>query len=145
MTSPSWTSQPATLGSHFPSQVKWTSWTTWSRSPLPFYVLWGLLICFYLGLGSSRVLDFCGHTPLAGYKTQLHFSFSILLNLRDTALPSWESGPPPSSASPILWLHLSYPGLGASAPLARSQLYLFFHSTYSSSLILSVFTAPSIL
>lgn len=84
----------------------------------------GFATCFYLGLGSSRVFYFYGHTALAGYNTQLHFSFSILLNIRGTALPCCGSGPPPSLTSPILWLHLSHSGPGhLCSPGSLSALF----------------------
>lgn len=84
----------------------------------------GFATCFYLGLGSRRVFNFYGHTALAGYNTQRHFSFSILLTVRGTALPSCGSGPPPSLASPILWLHLSHSGPGhLCSPGSLSALF----------------------
>ena len=145
MTSPSWTSQSATLGSHFPSQVKWTSRTTWSLSPLRIYVLWVLLHVSTLVWGAAEfsismvTLLWLDTTPNCIFHSQ-----SCLTSMAQPS-PAVDQDPLPPWPAQSSGCTSLIRGLGTSAPPALSQLCLLFHSTHSSSLILSISTAPSIL
>lgn len=74
----------------------------------------------FLPWSGSMSFDFYGHTALAGYSTQRHFSFLILLTIPGWPSLLWIRAPSLLGEPNPLVAPLSFQGLGTSAPSSLS-------------------------